>query len=121
MRGLLHPFLLLLLCERSGHGYDLIDRLAGLGVPDVEPGHAYRVLRDMERRHLVESAWVAAGGGPARRRYQLTAQGRVELEEWASRLAQLEEVIDGCLARWARARVARVVNSCSEAPRPTSD
>ena len=101
VRGLLHPFLLLLLRERSGHGYDLIDRLAGLGVPDVEPGHAYRVLRDMERRRLVASVWVAAGAGPARRRYELTAEGRAELEEWACRLAQLEQVIDGCLTRWA--------------------
>jgi poly-beta-hydroxybutyrate-responsive repressor len=108
---LLHPFLLLLLRERSGHGYDLIDRLAGMGVPDVEPGHAYRVLRDMERRRLVASVWVAAGGGPARRRYELTAEGRAELEDWACRLAQLERVIGGCLARLARVRAARTVST----------
>ena len=45
MRGLLRPFLLLLLLERASHGYDLIERLAGMGVPDVDPSHAYRVLR----------------------------------------------------------------------------
>ena len=28
VRGLLHPFLLLLIFERPGHGYDLIERLA---------------------------------------------------------------------------------------------
>ena len=54
VRGLLHPFLLLLLLERAGHGYDLIERLTGLGIPDVEPSHAYRVLRSLER-HAIEA------------------------------------------------------------------
>ena len=100
MRGLLRPFLLLLLLERASHGYDLIERLAGMGVPDVDPSHAYRVLRNLERNRLVASTWVA-GGGPARRRYELTAKGRADLEAWVDRLSRLDGVIDNCLDRWA--------------------
>ena len=101
-RSLLHPFLLLLICERPGHGYDLIHRLSCLGVPGVEPGHVYKVLRSLERERMLESAWLTSAPGPARRRYQLTARGRAELEDWMARLAQLDHTLDACLARWAK-------------------
>ncbi len=45
IRSMLQPFLLLLIHQRPDHGYDLIERLAAMGVTGVEPGHAYRVLR----------------------------------------------------------------------------
>ncbi|WP_344958372.1 helix-turn-helix transcriptional regulator [Actinomadura miaoliensis] len=102
-RGLLHPFLLLLICEQPGHGYELIDRLGCLGVSGVEPGHAYRVLRNLERERLVVSTWVTSDAGPARRRYELTREGHADLEAWMARLARLREVLDSCLLRWSRA------------------
>jgi PadR family transcriptional regulator, regulatory protein PadR len=102
MRGLLRPFLLLLLLERASHGYDLIERLADMGVPDVDPSHAYRVLRNLERNRLVASTWVA-GGGPARRRYELTPAGCADLSDWAERLIQLDRVLGDCVARFAQA------------------
>jgi poly-beta-hydroxybutyrate-responsive repressor len=102
-RNLLPPLLLLLIFDRPGHGYDLIERLGGLGAADVEPGHVYRVLRGMERDHSVVSTWETPGTGPARRRYELTVKGRADLEAWVERLSQLGTVIDACLARWAQA------------------
>jgi PadR family transcriptional regulator, regulatory protein PadR len=102
MRGLLHPFLLLLLLERASHGYELIERLAALGVPDVDSSHAYRMLRSLERDRLVASTWVA-GSGAARRRYELTPAGRADLSEWAQRLVRLDHVVGDCVARYDRA------------------
>lgn len=101
VRGLLHPFLLLLIAERPGHGYDLIERLDRLGVPEVEPGHVYRVLRGLERERLLESAWVASGAGPPRRRYRITASGFADLEERMARLDRLSRVLAVCKGRWA--------------------
>jgi poly-beta-hydroxybutyrate-responsive repressor len=104
LRNLLHPLLLLLIFDRPGHGYDLIERLGGLGAADVEPGHVYRVLRGLERDHRsVTSTWETRGAGPARRRYELTAKGRADLEAWVERLTQLGAVIDACVARFAQA------------------
>ncbi len=103
IRGLLHPFLLLLIHERPGHGYDLIERLPCLGISDAEPGHVYKVLRGLERERLVASAWVTSPTGPARRRYELTAAGMTELETSMTRLAQLQRALETCLARWERA------------------
>jgi PadR family transcriptional regulator, regulatory protein PadR len=112
VRSLLHPFLLLLILERPGHGYDLIDRLECLGVADVEAGHVYRVLRGLERARLLASSWVTSDAGPARRRYELTAKGAADLEAWMARLAHLGDVLDECVARWtkASAQAGRQVN-----------
>lgn len=99
LSALLHPFLLLLIYERPGHGYDLIDRLEALGMPDVEPGHVYRVLRGLERDRSLVSSWETDEAGPARRRYELTAKGGNDLRLWIARLAQLDQVIDACLKR----------------------
>lgn len=104
VRGLLNPFLLLLLRERSGHGYDLLERLAGLGVHNVEPSHCYRVLRSLEAGGLVVSAWMPGGAGPARRRYDLTAAGCHALESCAERLTELNRVTGHFLERSARAQ-----------------
>lgn len=106
VRGLLSPFLLLLIHERPGHGYDLIDRLSCLGVAGAEPGHVYKVLRHLEREHLVVSMWVTSHAGPARRRYELTPRGLAELETEMTRLAELDEVLGTCLARWENASAA---------------
>ncbi|MEU3453576.1 helix-turn-helix transcriptional regulator [Micromonospora sp. NPDC006766] len=103
LRGLLHPFLLLLILERPGHGYDLIERLDAMGVSDVEPGHVYRVLRGLERDRSVTSTWQTDGGGPARRCYTLTAKGHDDLRSWVTDLAYLNQVIGACLRRSADA------------------
>jgi len=97
---------LLLIFERPGHGYELIDRLAALGVPDVEPGHVYRVLRALERDRSLVSVWETRDPGPARRRYELTDKGRGELQSWTARLTRLDQVIGACLQRWAQAHAA---------------
>ncbi|GAA0970941.1 helix-turn-helix transcriptional regulator [Acrocarpospora macrocephala] len=102
IRSLLHPFLLLLICERPAHGYDLIERLSLLGADDMEPGQIYRVLRALEREGLLASTWVASATGPARRRYELTATGMAALETWMARLTQLSNVVESCLTRWRR-------------------
>ncbi|MER7362696.1 PadR family transcriptional regulator [Nonomuraea wenchangensis] len=102
VRGLLPPFLLLLICERPGHGYDLIERLARLGASDAEPGQVYRALRSLERAGHLASVWVASEAGPARRRYELTTGGMAELQAWMRRLIEVRQLLETCLTRWSR-------------------
>jgi len=116
VRSMLPPLLLLLLYERPGHGYDLIGRLSRLGMTDVEPGHVYRILRNLERERCVVSDWVITDTGPPRRRYELTADGLAELGTWMSQLTQLDHVVAACLARWAGAS-----ESCPAQPLPGAD
>jgi PadR family transcriptional regulator, regulatory protein PadR len=95
------PAVLLLLRERPAHGYELLDALPALtGETRVDMGNLYRVLRALEEDGLVRSQWEAAAPGPARRTYELTADGRRLLDEWATALHRSRERIDAFLDRF---------------------
>jgi poly-beta-hydroxybutyrate-responsive repressor len=82
-RNFLQPCLLLLLRERSDHGYDLVSRLRELHVVDGDAGAVYRALRGLERNGLVRSSWQTSDAGPARRTYQVTPAGIADLNRQA--------------------------------------
>src|SRR5215216_3464917 len=89
------PAVLLLLRERPGHGYELLDALPSLtGEARVDMGNLYRILRALEEDGLVASAWQADAPGPAKRTYELTDAGRRLLDEWANALTRSRERID---------------------------
>ncbi|HZC29430.1 MAG TPA: PadR family transcriptional regulator [Gaiellaceae bacterium] len=95
------PAILLLLRERAAHGYELLDALPTLtGETRVDMGNLYRVLRALEEDGLVRSEWHADAPGPARRTYELTAEGRRLLDEWAAALVRSRSRIDGFLERY---------------------
>ena len=95
------PALLLLLLERPTHGYELLEQLPALtGEARVDMGNLYRVLRALEEDGLVTSRWEAGEPGPAKRTYELTAEGKRLLEEWAAALRRSRERIDTFLDRY---------------------
>lgn len=75
----LHACLLLLLAERPDHGYDLVSRLAPLGLTGIDGASTYRALRALEREGCIGSRWTPSPGGPARRVYHLTREGQSTL------------------------------------------
>lgn len=81
-RTYLRPFLLLLIGEGTSHGYELLDRVAALGLDRVDAGGLYRCLRAMDEEGLVRSTWEPSASGPARRNYELTPAGRDALLEY---------------------------------------
>ena len=99
------PALLLLLRERPAHGYDLLERLPELtGEQRVEMGNIYRLLRALEEEGLVSSEWDDDSPGPAKRRYALTEQGRLLLEQWVDALRRSQERTGRFLARYEEGR-----------------
>ena len=100
-RNLLRPAVLLLLREKEGHGYELMGRLAELGV-EVPPttGGLYRSLRTMADEGLVTSYWSTPERGPARRVYSITESGEQQLEESMPALASLLRTVRGMLNRY---------------------
>jgi PadR family transcriptional regulator PadR len=101
-RALLRPCLLLLLAERPGHGYDLVERLKPFGFDWGGPGPLYQTLRRLEEAGWVVSAWDASAAGPARRTYELTDEGWAVLAEFAEGLDRLSGRIDEYRARYRR-------------------
>jgi poly-beta-hydroxybutyrate-responsive repressor len=95
------PALLLLLRERATHGYELLEALPSLtGEARVDMGNLYRVLRALEEDGLVTSRWEAGTPGPAKRTYELTAEGNRLLDEWAAALRRSRERIDTFIDRY---------------------
>ncbi|MFF2852760.1 helix-turn-helix transcriptional regulator [Streptomyces sp. NPDC058001] len=99
-RALLTPVLLLLLAERQGHGYELVQRLGAFGCAETESAHVYRLLRSMESCGEVSSHWDASDSGPARRVYVITQQGAMDLALWFVRLGELHGTLHLFLERY---------------------
>ena len=99
------PALLLLLRERPLHGYELLERLGELGVEGrVDIGNLYRLLRALEEEGLVSSEWSADLPGPAKRTYELTAEGRRLLDRWVEALRHAQGTIKSFLERYEERR-----------------
>lgn len=99
-RNFLRPCLLLLLGEYPSHGYDLLSRLADLGLRATDPGGLYRTLRTMEKEGLVDSRWETSQAGPARRTYEVSEEGREWLHAWAGALSESRRIISTFLERY---------------------
>ncbi|CAA9493014.1 MAG: hypothetical protein AVDCRST_MAG67-1463 [uncultured Solirubrobacteraceae bacterium] len=84
-RALLTAWLLLLFERQPAHGYELRRQLEAHGV-STEPAAMYRVLRKLEGDGCATSSWAKSVSGPRRRQYELTTQGRRELDELVATL-----------------------------------
>jgi poly-beta-hydroxybutyrate-responsive repressor len=102
LRHFVEPCLLLLLRERAGHGYELVDRLRALGFTDGDSAAVYRTLRTLERDGLASSAWRSSASGPARRTYQLTAEGLAALDSLTREVLDTRRTLDAYLDRYSR-------------------
>jgi len=90
--GFVQPWLLLLLLQKPGYGYELMERLAqDEQIPCVDPGLLYRTLRQLEEEGMVRSTWDTEGRGPARRLYEVTPEGVDYLHTWALKIRQVRQ------------------------------
>ncbi|HPF19589.1 MAG TPA: helix-turn-helix transcriptional regulator, partial [Bacillota bacterium] len=66
------------------YGYGLIEQLASFGFSEagLNMSTLYRTLRKMENEGLVTSQWEEGGQGPKRRVYEITKDGKNELDQW---------------------------------------
>jgi PadR family transcriptional regulator, regulatory protein PadR len=92
--ALVEPAALAALLRSGAHGYDLrrsISELTG-GEIEVDVGGLYRVLRRLEEEGFLESRLAEGGGGPQRREYELTAEGRELAEDWVWQLRERSRI-----------------------------
>lgn len=80
----MQPSILLALKSKSSYGYELIQEISRFGFIEgpAPPGMVYRHLRELEENGLVSSEWKTEGTGPAKRVYQITAEGLEVLAFW---------------------------------------
>jgi len=97
---LVQPAILSLLAREPHHGYLLVQRLGELVMfrcqrPD--PTGVYRALRSMEKDRLVVSRLGLSEAGPAKRQFELTAEGRACLVRWITTLQDYAAAIKDIL------------------------
>ncbi len=89
--GHIQPWLLLLLAESPGHGYQLLEKLnQNEDTRRIDPGLLYRTLRQFEEDGLVKSSWDNEGSGAARRVYEITVDGIGYLDAWIERVRNIQ-------------------------------
>ena len=79
LRGVLELCVLGVLADGPTYGYAIAARLEAAGLGVVKGGTLYPLLARLELEQLVKSSWSAGDGGPGRKYFTLTPQGRSEL------------------------------------------
>ncbi|OJF14465.1 PadR family transcriptional regulator [Couchioplanes caeruleus subsp. caeruleus] len=107
LRGALELAVLAVLAEEDRHGYALAHRLAEQGLGTVRGGALYPVLGKLEASGAVRATWQPGDGGPGRKVYAITADGRDRLlaerarwQEFATAFARLLDVVHAPDARF---------------------
>lgn len=85
MRGVLAVAVLAVLARGEAHGYAIAADLADAGLGVVKGGTLYPLLGRLETAEHVRARWEPGAGGPGRKVYALTAQGRRHLADQAGR------------------------------------
>jgi PadR family transcriptional regulator PadR len=98
LKGVLSLLLVRLLAEQESYGYEVVQRLRELGLPDINEGSVYPALSRLEREQRIESHLVASHSGPARKYYRPTPLGRQFLSDGAASWLALTEVVSPLLA-----------------------
>jgi len=92
LRGVLEVCVLRVLTDGQTYGYAIATRLADGGLGVVKGGTLYPLLNRLETAGLVTAEWRAGDGGPGRKYYQLTDDGRQELRNNATQWSRFTEV-----------------------------
>ena len=97
LRGVLDVCLLALIAEEERYGYELIRQLEGRGLEVVAEGSIYPLLSRLQRAKLIEGFAVPSNGGPPRRYYRITRQGRRALDAWVAEWKSFSNGVDRVL------------------------
>ncbi len=97
LRGTLDLCLLAVMEEGPAYGYEMTKRLRARGLSIVSEGSIYPLLGRLEREGLVETYRAASNGGPPRKYYRPSEEGRRVLEAGASEWRAARDAIDAVL------------------------
>lgn len=95
LRGVLGVCVLRILLDGPSYGYAITQRLAEVGLGAVKGGTLYPLLGRLEQAGHVEVDWRPGDGGPGRKYFALTEQGRHEAGEQAARWAEFTTITRG--------------------------
>ena len=97
LRGFLELAVLAVLSEGESYGYAVAQRLDEHGFGWIKGGTLYPVLARLERQGAVETRWGEGMGGPGRKFYALTTEGRRRLHRERAQWADFVAAANGLL------------------------
>ncbi len=80
-RDMLRPLILVMLCEKPMHGYQLIEKIRDITGLTFSPGVVYPLLYKMEEKGLIRGEWMERGVRRRVRIYKLTEEGHKIIRE----------------------------------------
>lgn len=92
MRGVLGACVLRAMADGPVYGYLIAQRLAEGGFGSIKGGTLYPLLTRLEKAGWVTAEWRPGDGGPGRKYYLLTDEGRAELDSVAQRWARFADL-----------------------------
>ena len=98
------PCILLLIHEKPSYGYEIIEDMKRKRYTEIKPdvGAVYRILRKLEKKSCVKSAWINQNKGPVKRTYTITAKGKRLIDDWAKSLFVKRASINRFLADFGK-------------------
>jgi len=98
----LMPALLLLLAEKSTHGYELIEKYTSFGFTDAnsDAGAIYRTLTMLEAKGFITSVWETAKPGAAKKIYSITDEGLALLKRWVTEIKERKKTLQLFIKRY---------------------
>lgn len=96
------PAVLLLLAEKSTHGYELIEKYMTFGFTDAnsDPGAIYRTLNILETKSFIKSAWETGKPGAAKKIYSITDTGLELLKRWVTEIKERKKTLELFIKRY---------------------
>jgi PadR family transcriptional regulator PadR len=96
-KGALEYCVLALLTERPRYGFELVELLGQVDGMLTTEGTIYPLLSRLRRDRLVETEWQESSGGPPRKYYRLTPDGKRGLatfrDEWATFRSAVDRIL----------------------------
>jgi PadR family transcriptional regulator PadR len=97
LRGVLDLCLLAVIDDGPAYGYEMTKRLRARGMSIVGEGSIYPLLGRLERDGLVETRREASNGGPPRKYYHLSPDGKRSLATGVGEWEAARDAIDCAL------------------------
>jgi len=97
LRGALDLCLLAVIEEQPAYGYEMTKRLRANGLSIVGEGSIYPLLARLEREEFVETYRADGDGGPPRKYYRLSPEGRRALVAGVSEWRATRDALDAVL------------------------
>jgi PadR family transcriptional regulator PadR len=97
LRGVLDLCLLAVMEEGPAYGYEMTKRLRARGLSIVGEGSVYPLLGRMEREGLVDTYRAPSNGGPPRKYYRASREGRRMLSAGIAEWRAARDAVDAVL------------------------